>query len=244
MSKPTFCGLVRSNFWKGRQRLNRLYRWLANVVRPKIDIVILWEASPQNNPGAHEFLIGANCHPVHPRCQPGPEAIRCDGKSRLTAAELTARRSAPGSAASARTFILVAEDQTSLLQIVRRHLDRHPVAGQRLDPVLFHLAGSIGDDFMPGIELHTIAGIGKDFGDQSFELDQLFFSHGSSPDRLAVSGSLGTVRVIIRTAFAMQEGDALDAFCFGASLRRARWFVPINLVAVGLRSAVINTATA
>src|SRR3954471_20439121 len=30
-------GLVRSNFWKGRQRLNRLYRWIANVVRPKID---------------------------------------------------------------------------------------------------------------------------------------------------------------------------------------------------------------
>src|ERR1700710_1658958 len=37
MSKPTFDGLVRSNFWKGRQRLNRLYRWIANVVRPKID---------------------------------------------------------------------------------------------------------------------------------------------------------------------------------------------------------------
>src|SRR6266481_6864612 len=37
MSKPTCDGLVRSNFWKGRQRLNRLYRWIANVVRPKID---------------------------------------------------------------------------------------------------------------------------------------------------------------------------------------------------------------
>src|SRR3954464_8078890 len=24
-------------FWKGRQRLNRRYRWIANVVRPKID---------------------------------------------------------------------------------------------------------------------------------------------------------------------------------------------------------------
>src|ERR1700704_4142525 len=34
---PLSDGLVRSNFWKGRQRLNRLYRWLANVVRPKID---------------------------------------------------------------------------------------------------------------------------------------------------------------------------------------------------------------
>jgi hypothetical protein len=31
---------------------------------------------------------------------------------------------------------------------------------------------------MPGIELHAIARIGEDFGHQSFELDQLFFSHG------------------------------------------------------------------
>src|SRR5437660_593666 len=56
MSKPTFGGLVRSNFWKGRQRLNRLYRWIANVVRPKIDGDILLEAGFQNNPGMRDFL--------------------------------------------------------------------------------------------------------------------------------------------------------------------------------------------
>src|SRR6202051_3987052 len=54
---PLFDGLVRSNFWKGRQRLNRLYRWIANVVRPKIDIVILFQNSSQLNPEAHDFLI-------------------------------------------------------------------------------------------------------------------------------------------------------------------------------------------
>src|SRR5260370_5261689 len=52
---PLFDGLVRSNFWKGRQRLNRLYRWIANVVRPKIDWSILCEASPQNNPEGRFF---------------------------------------------------------------------------------------------------------------------------------------------------------------------------------------------
>src|SRR5580693_9893632 len=56
MSKPSFDGLVRSNFWKGRQRLNRLYRWIANVVRPKIDLGILCEGSPQNNPEVSVFL--------------------------------------------------------------------------------------------------------------------------------------------------------------------------------------------
>lgn len=165
MSKPTFCGLVRSNFWKGRQRLNRLYRWLANVVRPKIDAVILWEAGPQNNPGAHEFLIGANCHPATRSC---PMLFRVMESPILATAELTTRRRAPGSTATTRTFVLMTEDQASLLQVVRRHLDRHPVAGQRLDPVLFHLAGGIGHDFVSGIELHAIARVGEDFGDQSF----------------------------------------------------------------------------
>src|SRR5260370_14818011 len=54
---PLYDGLVRSNFWKGRQRLNRLYRWIANVVRPKIDVVILFQSSPQNNPDMRDFLI-------------------------------------------------------------------------------------------------------------------------------------------------------------------------------------------
>jgi hypothetical protein len=48
---------VKSNFWKGRQRLNRLYRWIANVVRPKIDMVILFQNSLRNNPDARDFLI-------------------------------------------------------------------------------------------------------------------------------------------------------------------------------------------
>src|ERR1700730_4783731 len=55
---PLSNGLVRSNFWKGRQRLNRLYRWIANVVRPKIDEAILCDDSLQNNPEVHDFLIG------------------------------------------------------------------------------------------------------------------------------------------------------------------------------------------
>src|SRR3954468_6374322 len=57
-SKPTCDGLVRSNFWKGRQRLNRLHRWIANVVRPKIDGTILFQAWAQNNPEPREFLPG------------------------------------------------------------------------------------------------------------------------------------------------------------------------------------------
>jgi hypothetical protein len=56
-SEAHFRGLVRSNFWKGRQRLNRLYRWIANVVRPKIDKLILFQSSAPNNPEVRDFLI-------------------------------------------------------------------------------------------------------------------------------------------------------------------------------------------
>jgi len=31
---------------------------------------------------------------------------------------------------------------------------------------------------LPGVELHAVTCVGEDFGHQSFELDQLFFSHG------------------------------------------------------------------
>src|ERR1700677_469130 len=110
---PLSHGLVRSNFWKGRQRLNRLYRWIANVVRPKIDEAILCEASPQNNPEVHDFLICRDS----PRCgrKPRTEMISSCAVLRqlrrcLPAAELTARRRTTRCSGT-RTFILVAEDE-------------------------------------------------------------------------------------------------------------------------------------
>src|SRR5579883_1588048 len=94
----------------------------------------------------------------------------------LSAAELAtlgrATRCAAGLGGSGSgTLVLVAEYQSALFQIVRRHLNSNPVARERLDPVLFHLAGGVGDDLVPCVQLDTIAGIGEDFGDQSFELD-------------------------------------------------------------------------
>src|SRR3984893_6165448 len=162
----------------------------------------------------------------------------------LPAPELAARRCTTR-ASAARPLVLVTEDEPALLQIIRRHLDRHPIARQRLDPVLLHLAGGVGDDLVSGIQLHAVAGIGEDFGYQSFELDQLFFSHGCLQiDRLALR-SLGAVGSGIRAAFAMQKGDPLHPFSLAASLRRrARRLLPVGLVPVGWRSIVITTGTA
>src|SRR3954447_6422282 len=85
----------------------------------------------------------------------------------LSAAELPARRRTPGCPGAARTLVRVPEDRPGLLPIVGRHLDCRPVACQRLDTILLHLARCVGDYFMAGIELDTIPRIGKDFGHQS-----------------------------------------------------------------------------
>src|ERR1700755_2921991 len=113
-------GLVRSNFWKGRQRLNRLYRWIANVVRPKIDGDILCETGFQNNPEAHDFLIGPFCI-----CNPPTRAdtrVSCARSGyfvgRLPAPELAARRCTTRCSATTRPLVLVAENEAALLQVV------------------------------------------------------------------------------------------------------------------------------
>jgi hypothetical protein len=71
-------------------------------------------------------------------------------------------------------LVLVAEDQPALLEVVWRHLDGDAVARESLDAVLLHLAGRVGDDFLPRIKLNAVAGVRQDLGDETFELDQLF----------------------------------------------------------------------
>jgi hypothetical protein len=79
----------------------------------------------------------------------------------LIALRRTADRTGP--------FVAMAEDHSPLLQIIGRHFDRYPIAGQRFDPVLFHPAGGVGDKGMAIIELHAIAGIGQYLGHETFE---------------------------------------------------------------------------
>ena len=50
-------------------------------------------------------------------------------------------------------LLLVSKHQPTLLQVIRRHFDGHAIAGKRFDAILPHLAGGIGDDLVPGVEL-------------------------------------------------------------------------------------------
>src|SRR6187399_3262351 len=162
----------------------------------------------------------------------------------LPPAELAAARRCPARGTGRGTFILVTEDQPAFFQIVGRHFDRDPIACQRLDPVLLHLAGGVGNNLVPGVELHAVARVGEDFGHQSFELDQLFFSHICLQIDRRSARSLGAVGLGIRTAFAMQKRNPLHPFGLAAGLRRRTdRFLPAGLVAVGLWRATITTGT-
>src|SRR3954468_19646978 len=194
---------------------------------------------PQNNPDVHDFLIRL-ANRRHSRTIWAYRARFWQAlKVRLPPAELTATRRRPTRGTGTGALVLVTEDQAALFQIVRRHFDRDPIACQRLDPVLLHLAGGVGNDLVPGVELHAVARVREDFGHQSFELDQLFFGHICLQiDRGLALRPMGTVGLGIRAALAMQEGDALNALAV-ATLRRTRRLMPGRL-----RRGIITTSAA
>src|SRR5690242_21038734 len=96
---------------------------------------ILFEGRPQNNPDVHDFLRCADTPGRRPEIAVVPTLSDRAGLSPTELAS-TGRCSARR---TARALVLVPEDQASLFEIVGGHLDRDAIAGQRLDPVLFHL---------------------------------------------------------------------------------------------------------
>src|SRR5262245_39791698 len=106
-------------------------------------------------------------------------AIHCRGAERTAPVELSAaaKLCARWRGAWGCPFVLVAKDHAALFEIVRRHLDGDPISRQRLDPVLLHATGRVGDDFVSIVELHPEAGIRQNFSHQTFELDQFFLGH-------------------------------------------------------------------
>ena len=105
---------------------------------------------------------------------------------RLPASELLApRRRGPATA-----LRLVPEIDPALGEIVGRHLHRHPVAGERADMVLTHLAAGIGEDLVVVIQPHPIVPVREHLGYDAFEFEEFFLCHGRSfpPRRLQPCG--------------------------------------------------------
>src|SRR5512139_1712610 len=83
----------------------------------------------------------------------------------------------------------VPEDDAPLVEVVRRHFDANPVAHDRPDAKLAHLAGRVGDDPMVVLQHDAEATIGEDFVDLAFEGQKILFGHRVKPirDRLPKS---------------------------------------------------------
>jgi hypothetical protein len=75
---------------------------------------------------------------------------------------------------------LVAKHDPSLIEIVRRHLNRDAIAGGHSDPVFLHAARGVGNDGMPIVHLHPNTAVREDFDDSTFEFEHFFLSHPNS----------------------------------------------------------------
>ena len=60
-----------------------------------------------------------------------------------------------------RAFVLVAEIDPSLGQVIRRHFDRDAIPGKDADAIFLHLAGGVGEGFVPVVEPHPEPRIGE-----------------------------------------------------------------------------------
>jgi hypothetical protein len=86
--------------------------------------------------------------------------------------ELIARRRTAGRSGA---LIPVAKDHPALLEVVWRHFDRYAVAGKGLYPILLHSSRGVGDQRVTVVKLNAIAGVWQNLGDETLELQKLFF---------------------------------------------------------------------
>src|SRR5262245_35974455 len=97
----------------------------------------------------------------------------CD---RTRATEDTARR------------LFVPIGDAASVEVVRRELDLHPVAGQDADVVAAHLAGNVTEHVMPVVEFDPEHRIREGLGDLALHLDLLLFGHALRRVSDAVEG--------------------------------------------------------
>lgn len=112
-----------------------------------------------------------NAPRTHVNCLSLRKALPFRGRRSLVAATL-------GSGGT-RALFEMAEGDARLGQIVRRHLERHLVAGKDTDVVLPHFSRGVGDQLVAVFEIDAETGIGEHFGNQAFEFKKFFFSHYS-----------------------------------------------------------------
>ena len=67
------------------------------------------------------------------------------------------------------------EGDAAFGQVVRGHLDVHPIASQHANAILAHLAAGVGQDHVLIVQLDSEHGVREQFRDRAAELDHVFF---------------------------------------------------------------------
>src|SRR6266571_1402889 len=73
--------------------------------------------------------------------------------------------------------LLVAVRYPATVEVVRRELDLHPVAGENADVVAAHLARDVPKYLVVVVELDLEHGVGQGLGDLALHLDLFFLTH-------------------------------------------------------------------
>lgn len=71
----------------------------------------------------------------------------------------------------------MAKGYAALAQIIGRHLNRHAIAGNRLDAELAHFAAHIGQYVVLVIQRDAIIPVRQHLGDDAVEFEQFLFRH-------------------------------------------------------------------
>src|SRR4026209_1758541 len=80
----------------------------------------------------------------------------------------------PESSAGGRGDLLVAVDDPAAVEVVRRELDLHPVAGEDTDSIAPHLPGGVSERRVPAVECDPEITVPQSLDDLAVELNLLF----------------------------------------------------------------------
>jgi hypothetical protein len=78
-------------------------------------------------------------------------------------------------------------------QVIRRQLDRHPIARQDFDEVLAHLSRQVSEDFMAFGDLHPEGGIRQRINHDSLDGNHIVFRNTLTPLTAGLKNQLAAV---------------------------------------------------
>src|SRR3954468_14513280 len=119
-------------------------------------------------------------------------ALLVEASRRLPEIRRIRRDPSPASPASTPGRLLVAVGDATPVEVVRRELDLHAVAGKDADVVAPHLAGDVPEDLVVVVELHAEHRVREGLGDLALHLNLVFLCQGA----VKSTSSLGARRPV------------------------------------------------